>query len=131
MSRPDRPSPNVSPPDRFVPQAGQNAALSGICLPQFLQNMPMPFQIEIKTNTTQYHTMKNRKNQPQIETKREKSDDSGGRRGFIGEEPDREIHAVSELAFELRDDRPVRGYGACRERFEVAISFSDDDEFVP
>ena len=61
MSRPDFASPNVSPPDRFVPHAGQNAALSGICLPQFLQNMPMLLSAwfqGIKQILMQYHTMK-------------------------------------------------------------------------
>ena len=66
--------------------------------------------------------MKSRKNQLQFKTKPEKSCISGGHRSIVGEEPDREIYAVSEFAVELRDDFPVRGFGEFRERSEMVFS---------
>ena len=83
MSRPDRSSPNESPPDRFVPQAGQNAALSGICLPQFLQNMAVFLSLCIpnKRIFIDYHTIKTGK----INRKPEKNGKKRVRSGFFAE----------------------------------------------
>jgi hypothetical protein len=62
----ERLSPYASPPDRFDPHSGQNAASSGICLPQFLQNMPGFLSVgceNAKKHGVSYHEIG--KNQPE------------------------------------------------------------------
>ena len=78
MSALERPSPYGSPPDRFVPQPGQNAALSGSCLPQFLQNMPgflSSFYDAGEELFVQYDTMKTEKINRKTEKRNKKRED--------------------------------------------------------